>query len=252
VAAKYGPVVQSWDHPTMIGVGLSDRVDPDHESLEKGINALIGAFGRLRRRVVQPSGPGWNWSDWKSSLIQVGEKELARRLQKRYVSQGRGIPFDEIVPRGFYAVDVKEQDDGRLNVHLHILVDTPWLPQAALSHKWDELLAAPIVDVRRVDGRGEKDAQEAALEVAGYAAKAPQYETAEAKAQYLKAVKGRKLVQPFGDLHGNTPEVVGQLVCSECGETPAWWNYVGMVDEEIDNMGSDWVEDGDRPPPAGS
>lgn len=250
VASRYGPIVASWDHPTMIGVGLPKRVEPDRESLERAVDALRGAFGRLRRKVIPPDGPGWTWADWRSKLFRVGAKELALELEGEYVSQGRGIPFSEIVRTGFYAIDVKQQEDRRLNVHMHIVADSPWLPQAALSHLWDELLAAPVVDVRRVDGRGSKDAEKAALEVAGYAAKAPNYQRAEDKAEYLLAIKGNKLVQPFGDLHGNSPDMEGRLHCSTCERAPGYWNYIAIVDGGYDNMVPDWKLDVDRPPPA--
>lgn len=240
VASRFGPVVSSWDHPTMIGVGLPKRIEPDQDSIETAIDALRGAFGSLRRRVIPPKGDGWSWVQWRSALVRVGSYQLARRVQREYVDKGRGIPFTEIVSSGFYAIDVKQQDDGNLNIHLHIIANCPWLPQAALSRMWDELIAAPVVDVRRIDGRGTRDAEQAALEVAGYAAKAPSYNTAEDKAEYLKAVKGNKLVQPFGELHGDTPERGGRLHCSECKQTPGYWNYVEIVDGAYDNMMQSW------------
>jgi len=244
---KYASVVGSWDHPTMIRLGSPKRIQP--ESLERATDALRGAFGRFRRRKVPPDGDGWTWREWKRSLQAVGRHDLARRLQKRYVEQGKWIPVEELLRAGFYAIDVKQGHDGKLNVHAHILADVPWIPQEVVSHLWGEIHAAPVVDIRRVDGRGEQDMEDAVMEVVGYAAKAPEFQTPEAEAEYLTALKGSKLVQPFGDLHGNTPEVVGMLRCCDCEQSPAYWNYLDVVDGMFDTALTGSAPDGDRPPP---
>lgn len=225
---KYAGVVGSWDHPTMFRLGSPKRVEP--ERIEAAIDALRGAFGRLRRRVVPPGGDDYSWDDWKSALIAVGRTDLARRWEKRYVSQDKGIPFEEVVPSGFYGIDVKQGDDGTVNVHAHILANVPWFPQEALAELWGEIHAAPVVDIRRVDGRGDQDMEDAVMEVVGYATKPPEFLSAEDEAAYLTALKGSKLVQSFGELHGNTPGVVGFLWCCDCGRAPRYWNYVGVVD----------------------
>lgn len=227
LAQKYRPVVMGWDHPTMFRLGSPKRVSP--ERVETAVDALRGAFGRLRRRVIPPDGDGWAWKDWKRALCAVGRHDLARRWQKRYVDQDKGIPFNEVVPAGFYGIDVKQGADGSLNVHAHVLAEIPWLPQAALSALWGEIHAAPVVDIRRVDGRGEQDMENAVMEVVGYAAKAPEFQKSADEAEYLMALKGSKLIQPFGELHGNTPESIGLLRCCDCEVSPAYWNYLGVL-----------------------
>lgn len=249
-ASQYAGEVAGWDHPTMIRLSLPKRVEPTEEEIGKAVGALRGAHGRLRRRVVPPDGPGWSWADWKGKLCMVGARETARRWQKRYVSQGRGIPFDEVVRTGFYGIDIKQGNDGSLNVHMHVLADAPWIPQAALSNLWDDLIAAPVVDVRRIDGRDDQDAEAAVMEVVAYAAKPPEWQTVEGEVQYLKALKGSKLVQPFGELHGNTPDLLGRLCCADCEQAPRWWNYVGVVRGAYQTMALEGSSaDGDRPPP---
>lgn len=52
--------------------------------------------------------------------------------------------------------------------HLHILMRAPFIPQRWLSQQMDELIAAPIVDIRRV-----ASAKHAAAYVAKYVAKGP-------------------------------------------------------------------------------
>jgi hypothetical protein len=248
VAGQYADVVAGWDAPTMLRLSLPQRVEASVEAVRGAVEALRGAFGRLRRRVIPASGDGWEWREWKRHLRMVGERRLAKRLEVEYVSQGRGIPFEEIVPAGFYAVDVKQKEDGRLNIHLHILADVPFLPQAALSQLWDDLIAAPVVDVRRVDGRGKKDMERAVVEAVGYAAKAPEYQETADEVAYFRALKGSKLVQPFGELHGNTPGS-DELRCTECDGVPLMgWEYLGVVDERPRVQGAS--ADGDRPPDA--
>jgi hypothetical protein len=56
------------------------------------------------------------------------------------------------------------------------------------------------------------------------------------------------MVQPFGDLHGNVPKLGDALLCEECENTPAWWNYVDVVSERMETVGQVHGEDGDRPP----
>jgi len=241
-AGQYTPTVDDWDHPTMLRLSLDRRVDP--ADVERAVDALRGAHGRLRKRKIPPSGDGWSWSEWKRSLRMVGRADLARRWQKRYVDRDRWIPVAEAIPTGFYGIDIKQGRDRTLNVHMHLLADVPWLPQAALSALWDDLTDAPVVDIRRVDGSEEG----ALMEVVGYAAKAPEYEEIEDQVAYLKTLKGSKLIQPFGDLHGNTPPCAAALLCGDCGRTPKWWNYVGTVDGEYSTMEVIAV-DGDRPPP---
>lgn len=258
---QYRGVVASFDSPTMFRLSLADRVDGDN--LDRGKDGLVGAFGRLRRRTIptegEHQGKRWVWSDdggepadhyWKSALVRAGKRDLAKYLEAKYVNQGKGIPFDEIVRSGLYGVDLKEKEDGRFNVHMHVIADVPYIPQAALSAEWDDLTGAPVVDVRRIDERDESGAESALVEAVGYAAKAPEFASTEDEVKYLKTLKGSKLIQPFGELHGNTPNVTGLLRCGECEMAPAYWNYLGYCDYPYDTMTAvDEGSDGDRPPP---
>lgn len=254
VAGRYAEEVAGWDHPRMLRLSMPHRVDPDEESIARAVDALRGAFGRLRRRKIPPNGDpedghGWEFEELASKLRMVGERDLAARLRTQYINRGKWIPVEELLRGGFYAVDVKQKADGRLNIHLHILADCPWLPQAALSSLWDDLMDAPVTDIRAMDGRGQQDAEEAVIEAVGYAAKPPEYESVEDEVQYYKALKGSKLVQPFGDLHGNTPDSE-ELRCTGCENIPlTGWEYLGVVEEGFGAVGS--APDGDRPPDAG-
>jgi hypothetical protein len=108
-----------------------------------------------------------------------------------------------------------------------------------------------VVDVRRVEERGESDGATALMEVVGYAAKPPEHETTEAAVAYVTALKGSKLIQPSGELHGNTPCEEAELVCADCELTPSWWNYEGTVDGRYATMGTTWSDptQGENDPP---
>lgn len=246
VAGQYHRVVEDWQHPTMLRLSLDRRVQP--EELSKAVDALRGAFGRLRRRKVQHSGEKWDWKPWKGILKARGEHRLAARLDLER-KQGRGVPLDDIIRSGFYGIDIKQSEDGSLNVHMHVLADVPYLPQAALSAVWGQLTNAPVVDIRRIDQEGGRDEESALLEVIGYAAKAPEFESVEDEVAYLQTLKGTKLVQPFGRLHGNTPPADAFLLCYDCGRSPDEWIYQGVVDGRYETVEVVHESAADRPPP---
>ena len=256
---KYRLPVESFDYPALLTLTMENVSDP-----ETGKEAIQGAFGRLRRRVIPasgsvevPDGEGgtkivrwvWKMGDdggepadfyWKSALCAAGEHDLARRLQKQYVDQGKGIPFSEVVPAGLYGIDIKQQDSERYHVHLHALCEMPFVPQAALVSVWNDLTGASVLDIRR---RGDMLA-----ETIGYVCKPPQFESVSDEVEYLTALKGSRLMQPFGELHGNIGDAPSLLQCADCGRAPQFWNYLGLVDEAYDNM-TIATSKGDRPPP---
>lgn len=273
---RFSGPVEDWAAPTAIRLSLPNRVEATEAEIGRAVDALRGAFGRLRRRVVptefEHDGRRVVWENdggqpadcyWKANLKaeaarrarEDDDRSLFRRIaewEREYVEEGRGIPMDELLQSGIYGVDAKQSaEDGTVNVHLHILADVPFIPQAALSKLWDELTDAPVVDIRRVEERGEQGRDSALMETVGYAAKPPEYETVKGAVSYAKALKGSKLIQPFGDLHGNTPESSGHLLCANCENTPAYWEYLGTVDERLETMGTSWDDPsaGDTPPP---
>ena len=260
---KYLWQAEAMEHPTLLTLTIENVDD-----LKQGKEKIQADFGRLRDRTIPTEGEQgektWVWLTgddggepadhyWKSALCAAGAHDLARRVQDRYVDEGRQIPWKELVEGGVYGIDIlqtEENEDGTYNVHIHAICDMAYIPQAALSSVWADLTGAPVVDVRRIGKEGEYDAESALSEVIGYVTKPPEFETVEEEVEYLIALKGSRLIQPFGSLHGNTPSARGLLRCSECQVAPRWWNYQGLVDASYDNMevvGS--TSDGDRPPP---
>ena len=251
---KYGPVVQGMDDPTALTLTIENVDDPG-----KGAEAIKGAFGRFRRRVVPTEGshgdkPWCWWRDdgepsfrWRPKL----DDEIARRWDREYHQQGKGVPMDEILKGGLYGIDIKQKGPNEYNVHLHIIVDMHFCPQPALAAVWEDVSGAPVLDVRRIYQQGEKNVETAVLETVWYALKPPEFESVEDAAAWFAENKGSRQCQPFGELHGNTPDDLPiRLICNGCGKTPAWWNFEGTHHQRLDNMETAIGEyDGDRPPP---
>lgn len=262
LVAKYEQAVWGWEAPTFYTFTIPRVQDP-----AVGVRRCKEAFGRLRRRTIPTAGAavrdgesnawGWSMEDvgagsgasvWRTELVGAGRRDLAGRLEAKYVRKGRAIPFDELVTAGFYALDIKQKEDG-YHVHIHALADGAYIPQAALSAVWEDITGAPVVDVRRIYGRDGQTMEDAIMETVAYACKPSEFETFDDAAAFYGEVKGSRMVQPFGDLFGNVPDLEGDLECERCELTPAWWTYLGVVDERIDNMGKVHSADQDAPPP---
>lgn len=272
---EWTPAVRAMDNPSFATLTIKNVDDP-----AKGRDAICGAFGRLRQRTIPFEGSTtregetkrWTWwrgtrpehfedgtDQWKVGLQEANAHDLARHLQKQYVEaewtdvtghhKGKAIPFKEVVAGGLYAVDVKQKGPEEFNVHLHVVLDVPYLPQAALSSVWEDLTGDPVVDIRRIYDRTGEGIQKALAETVAYATKSPEFESFEDAVDFVTEMKGKALVHPFGTLHGAAADPGGLLRCANCEITPAWWTYSGIVNERIDNMGQNWESDGDRPPP---
>jgi hypothetical protein len=163
--------------------------------------------------------------------------------------QRKGIPMSEIIRSGIYGIDLKQGDDRTVFPHMHAIVDLPYLPQAALAQMWYEVIGAHNPYINEIDQQGDSDRESALMEVIGYAAKAPEYVDVEDQVAYFEALKGSKLIQPFGELHGNTPDAGLPMYCCSCERSPDMWNYVGTVDGRYETVGVGAAPDGDRPPP---
>lgn len=239
---KYEKAVSTWEEPTLLTLTTENASD-----IGVGKDEIVDYFGNFRRRIVPLSGgsgeQSWVWKRdggepagdyWKSRLLQRGQHELARSLQSRYVDEGRGIPVAELLRGGFYGVDIKQQDDGTFNIHLHILADMSYIPQPAISEVWEDVTEGScVVDVRRIDERGSMGEESAIAEVIGYATKPPEFDDIETEVDYALELSGSRMVQPFGSLYGDTPSSA-PLVCQRCEEVPLWWEYEGFVDVNPD------------------
>lgn len=248
---KYRSVVSSMRNPTF----LTFTQTPSDSAVE-GKDAITAAFRRFRQRKVPPSGDGWMWHTdparngdaWKASLMGQKHHKTARRWQQQYIEQGRWIPMQEILRSGVYGVDIKQQQTGKFHVHIHCLADVPYLPQKAMASVWSDCGGGEVVDIRRVRDRDGDGLESALLELVGYVSKPPSFESLDDEVEAVLALHGSRLVQPFGEAHGNVPPIGGMLECACCEVAPAWWHYIGVVDGNLSNMGMTSAADGDRPP----
>ena len=260
---KYKDAVKSWKNPTHLVLTVENTDTPVQKKDE-----LTDAFGRFRRRVIPTEGGegkhSWVWrSDGGEPAGYYWKQRMCRRDQVRragafqgIVDDGRGIPltssYDEdgnvkergVIDGGFYGVDIKQQSDGSYNVHLHVLANMAFCPQPALSSVWEDVTedSSPVLHVEET--YGDSSGVSGLMEVIGYAVKAPEFGNVEDEVEVITGLKGSRLTQPFGSLHGET-QPTAELTCPECGVSPAWWNYKGYVDMAFEGEPGSGVEGDD-------
>jgi hypothetical protein len=279
---KYRDAVFEMDTPQFQTYTIENVEDPVAgrekmmEDLRKLRRRTIPFEGSVTRQAADGDGTvtkSWSWWDgvdiddlednhtqWKIKLQEEGRHDLVRRLQKQFVNYeyrnitgthvGRNIPFDELYDGGIYGIDVKQKGPFEFNVHAHVLVDSAYIPQAALSAVWEDISGSPVVDARRVNDRSSRESVAQTLqETVGYATKPPEFEELEDELAYVEGAKGCPEVHPFGSLHGAGTEDISQMLCSRCERTPYQWEYLGTTNEAIDNMGKGWETDRGKDPP---
>jgi hypothetical protein len=278
---KYRQAVFDMDNPTFWTLTVENCEDP-----VAGRQEMMEALGKLRRRTIPFEGEveresddgstvtkSWSWwegtrpgdieknhTQWKIELQSNGQHDLVRRLQREYVNYeytnitgthvGRNIPMDELTDGGIYGIDIKQKGVFEYNVHAHVLIDSSYIPQAALSAAWEDITGDPVVDTRRIYDRSEKESvAKVLMETVGYAVKPPQFEELDDELEFVQAAKGCPTVHPFGSLHGTGSSSGGMLLCSSCEQSPRSWEYNGICDEALDTMGKGWETDRGKDPP---
>ena len=124
---------------------------------------------------------------------------------------------------GVYAIEVTNESRG-WHVHLHALIEAPWIDQKELARTWAEIVGQDfaIVWVSKADKQG------VAKEVLKYTVKGTEMAnwTPEEIRQYVESIESVRLFGRFGDLHGaeelwkreiELAEETG-FIC-ECGST---------------------------------
>jgi len=262
---RYKSVVEEWSNPAMLRIGLDGRRDdPDAARQE-----LLEILKKFNRRKVPPSGEHqgvrWVWKSdggepakhhWKASLTGNGFYSTAAEWEREYVQEGKWIPVQEIMPARVRGIDQKQGEDGSWNVHAHILADMTYFPQAALASIVEDCGGGPNVDVRHISEKNDLGPTSAVMECIAYAMKPPEAENLEDQVEMVIAQKGAKLVQPGGRIHGqyegddaqHVPDPGAGLKCEKCEMQPNRWEYLGLVDEVINNMGVVGGSDSEGPP----
>jgi hypothetical protein len=116
---------------------------------------------------------------------------------------------------------LKIAEDGRWHVHLHVLVETPWLDQKQLSQEW----LAVTGDSSYVFIKAIQNPEREARYIAKYCAKGTDsstYRSPEHLAEYILAIKGRRLITTFGSWRGMKLE-------DAAPDTPTDWRSLGSL-----------------------
>ena len=100
---------------------------------------------------------------------------------------------------GFYSIETTYNSKLKSwHVHIHIVADVPFIPKQELSNAWNSITEGSfVVDIKQI-GK-EQTPQEASKEVAKYVVKPGDFlQDPRLVDEYLKAVKGSRLVSTFG------------------------------------------------------
>jgi hypothetical protein len=100
-----------------------------------------------------------------------------------------------------------------LNLHAHVLVYGPYIPQRALSDKWEEITG----DTRYVYIKAAYNQQGAVNYLTKYIAKPPSFHDVGHYILYLKAIKKVRRLHRFGILYNFKVEKREPLRCPICG-----------------------------------
>jgi len=211
-----------------------DSPDPHHQAQAIRLQSCCSLGSH---RIDPRTGESWTWTNRCASRLcpvcgEVRARELTRQLEHaiaRMVDPAhvvltyrhRTTPFREQhadlrravaallksrewrdrVPGGYYAVEAKMNADGtELHLHVHAIVDTPWLDQKLLSRIWSKHMdGGENVWISRI-----RDAEAAAHELAKYVAKPPRCDDwpDHAILDWFDATKHRRMLQAFGNCHG--------------------------------------------------
>lgn len=171
---------------------------------------------------------------WMVARLIDAFKKLRRRKVFREV---RG---------GFYSIHVKPKEGGFWNVHLHAILDGPYLPQGKLSREWGDITGDSFV----VDIQGLRNREAGVVYVLGYCSSRDKVREmwegiSEArKREFEEAVKHRRLIQTFGHLHG-VQKREWLFECPECGCT----DWINLTYDYAEGQSlADWNR-GRKPPP---
>lgn len=162
-----------------------------------------------------------------------------RMLRRRKLLRG--------VRGGAYALEATWSFQNGWNVHLHVIIDSPYIPQKLIARAWREITGTSyVVDIRSiVQGKASRAAaiplRKAVEIVVEYITKNPWDFgwSDDAVIEYLDATRRKRLFDTFGSLRGrkNSLEEAGlvdvvfgtgpkPVVCDACGGSR--WTCIGV------------------------
>jgi hypothetical protein len=137
-------------------------------------------------------------------------RKYIRGLRKSFTKLMHRKWYKERVRGGLQTIEIVNKGNG-WHVHMHVLLDAEYLPQKKIAKDWLEITG----DSFMVDIREAGTVKEGLKYCLKYLSKAPVLSGHEE--EYREAVKGLRLVQPFGSLYGDLVMRLPSVPCPECG-----------------------------------
>lgn len=196
-------------------------------------------FWRLFRGYEESIKPKQNLKSVTLTLKNVPDGRLGEvvdRQREAFKKLRRREPYARIWVGGIYAIECVNKGRG-WNVHMHLIVEGGFVPQARLADDWYKITGdSMVVHIQHV--RNPKAVLWHALK---YVTKRPTLQTVRHEAEYNLVLKGRRMIQTWGSWWGEVL-IVGPpvVVCPRCGSTK--W----ISEFEIAHLG---VEAWQRAPP---
>lgn len=158
----------------------------------------------------------------RRQLLKTSISKLRRQQRYKDVFFG-GIIVEEHVNKG----------ETGWNSHAHLIIEGRYIDQKQLSADWALLTDSPIVDIRAIT-----DPITVLRYVLKYLTKSPEIDTQEHRDEYNTALKGKRLVQPFGAWYGKVKVEKKPYLCDECGLS-AWrieWDLMPLVQQWFESL----------------
>jgi len=144
-------------------------------------------------------------------------RKMFSKLRKRF----------KTIKGGIYVFEVKRSPRKVecIEVHIHALIDSVYIPQKEISEAWFEISGRFIVDIRKA-----YSCKKGLGYILKYVSKPPEFPLARDYASYEFMFNKRRRVQGFGSCYNvKTSLVIMEITCSFCGskmlkieETSCW------------------------------
>lgn len=153
------------------------------------------------------------WTSKPQDGIKLLRDHFARLRKTKLFAKVRG---------GAYTIELKQKENG-WHIHMHILLDAPFIPYQRLFSEWRTIIKhqSPQVDVRSASDK------KARVYAAKYASKSAGFDThPESIVPWYLATKGVRLFGTFGEwynakieeLDPDSPLIRPEPKCPECGK----------------------------------
>jgi hypothetical protein len=207
---------------------LTLKTDGDYRNT---IRLMNGAFTKLYNGILK-----WRWIPLEDGAA------VKRRADGRYfcgkvrVYPGRdGEMWRRLPVVGCGGFRSNEFGELTGNVHAHVLLYAPRIPQAVISAEWLRLTGSMVVDIRQIRGKKDKGTEltlaDGVSEVVKYCCKVSAVEPSRLL-DFWNAMRGSRMTQRYGVLLGamRSEEQILTPACECCGGTRYRWNYVSFAE----------------------